>query len=93
LYAVIMFIFSGGNEEKIKKAWNSIRYWLLWFILTLVILVAIPWFLRTIKVSGYEEYTASNIFSKAKEILNTAVWVFNTTDLPNAWNSYSDYEL
>jgi cbb3-type cytochrome oxidase subunit 3 len=26
LYAVIMFIFSGGNEEKIKKAWNSIRY-------------------------------------------------------------------
>jgi heme/copper-type cytochrome/quinol oxidase subunit 2 len=29
VYATFMFIFSGGNEEKIKKAWNSIRYALL----------------------------------------------------------------
>lgn len=82
IYAIFMFIFSWGNEEKIKKAWSSIRYSILWFILTLIILVAIPWFLRAIKVPWYNQYTSSNIFKTAKIWVKRIVNVFQNTDNP-----------
>ena len=77
VYSIFMFVFSGGDEAKIKKAWNSIRYALLWFLLTLVILFAIPWFLRTIKVPWYKAYTSTAIFKTAKWWLFKVVDVFN----------------
>jgi ABC-type Fe3+ transport system permease subunit len=92
VYSVFMFIFSWWNEEKIKKAWNSIRYAILWLILTLFILFAIPWFLRTIKVPWYKNYTAWNIFKTAKGWLNRVVDVFNNTQSPLHWN-IDDYQL
>lgn len=82
-YAVIMFIFSWWDETKIKKAWNSIRYSLLWFILTLIILFAIPWILRTLHVPWYKLYTSTNIFKTSKLWLNKIIWVFEQ----NKWNT------
>jgi len=82
VYSIFMFVFSGGNEEKIKKAWNSIRYALLWFILTLIILFAVPWFLRAIHVPGYTQYTSANVFKKSKEWLNRVINIFNETEWP-----------
>ncbi len=81
VYSIFMFVFSGGDEWKIKKAWNSIRYALLWFLLTLVILFAIPWFLRTIRVPWYQTYTSATIFKTAKW------WLFKIVDVFNQKNS------
>ena len=81
-YAIFMFIFSWGDEWKIKKAWSSIRYAILGFILTLVILVAIPWFLRLIKVPWYSQYTSINIFKTAKMWVIKVVEVFENTNNP-----------
>jgi len=92
VYSIFMFVFSGGNEEKIKKAWNSIRYALLWFILTLIILFAVPWFLRAIHVPGYTQYTSANVFKKSKEWLNRIIDVFNNTDSPVDYDTW-DYSL
>ena len=92
VYAIFMFIFSGGNEEKIKKAWNSIRYAILWFILTLVILFAIPWALRAMKVPGYQYYTSENIFKTAKLWLNKTIEVFNGNKSTPV-DTTSEYEL
>jgi len=78
IYSIFMFVFSGGNEEKIKKAWSSLRYALLWFILTLIILFAVPWFLRAIHVPGYSKYTSANVFANSKMWLNKIIWVFNS---------------
>ena len=78
VYAIFMFVFSGWNEEKIKKAWASIRYALLWFILTLIILFAVPWFLRAIHVPWYNKYTSANVFANSKMWLNKIIWVFNS---------------
>jgi len=94
VYAIFMFVFSGWDEWKIKKAWNSIRYALLWFLLTLVILFAIPGFLRTIKVPWYKAYTSIAIFKTAKWWLFKVVEVFdqqknNTIDS----NVNGDYSL
>jgi len=94
LYAVFMFIFSWGNEEKIKKAWSSIRYAILGFILTLIVLIAIPWFLRAIKVPWYSQYTSTNIFKTAKMWVTKVVGVFENTSSPvNLDSNSNNYEL
>ena len=93
VYSIIMFVFSGGNEEKIKKAWNSIRYALFWFMLTLIILFAVPWFLKVIRVPGYNQYTATNIFKEAKVWLNKMIWVFSKTTDSNYYENNWDYSL
>ena len=84
-----MFVFSGWNEEKIKKAWSSIRYALLWFILTLIILFAVPWFLRAIHVPWYEKYTSQNVFNNSKKWLNKIISVFGSEtdpyDIDSGW--------
>jgi len=95
IYSIVMFVFSGGNEERIKKAWNSIRYALLWFILTLIILFAVPWFLRAIHVPWYRQYTSENVFKTAKVWLNRIIDVFNKTESPIDYdtNDVGDYSL
>ena len=94
IYSIVMFVFSGGNEERIKKAWNSIRYALLWFILTLIILFAVPWFLRAIHVPWYRQYTSENVFKTAKIWLNRVIDVFNKTDSPIDYQADDgDYSL
>lgn len=89
VYSIFMFIFSWGNEEKIKKAWASIRYAILWFILTLIILVALPWLLRAIKVPWYEQYTPENIFQSSKSWVTKIMGVFKQGDTSD--DEYSDY--
>jgi len=93
VYSIFMFIFSWWNEEKIKKAWNSIRYALLWFMLTLIILFAVPWALRAVKVPWYNFYTSSNIFKVAKIWLKKIVKVFNNTGKLTPINYDRDYQL
>jgi len=93
IYSIIMFVFSWGNEEKIKKAWNSIRYALLWFILTLIILFAVPWFLRAIHIPWYRQYTSENIFKTSKTWLNKVIDVFNKTDSPIDYGDDGEYNL
>ena len=92
LYAIFMFVFSWGNEEKIKKAWSSIRYALLWFILTLIILFAIPWFLRAIKVPNYHIYTSTNIFKTSKKWLNKIIHVFQQPS-SRPYSSDEEYDM
>jgi len=94
VYAIFMFVFSWWNEEKIKKAWSSIRYALLWFLLTLIVLFAIPWFLRAIKVPGYRQYTSQNVFKTAKWWVYTIMWVFHSTKSPVDYSDDGwDYSL
>lgn len=92
LYSIFTFIFSWGNEEKIKKAWSSIRYAILGFILTLIILIAVPWFLRAIKVPWYKQYTSTNVFINAKSLVNIIVKIFQNNNGPvgTDTNSYLD---
>lgn len=80
-YAIITFIFSAGDPEKIKKAWNSIRYMILGIVMTLMVLFIFPIILKKVQVPGYEYYTASNIFSQVSVI----TWWFL-----NLWKEAAD---
>ncbi len=68
--AILLFIFSHGQEEKKQSAWNSIRYMIIGLILTIFLLTIFPVVFRQLRVSGYEVYTARNIFDRAGEIIN-----------------------
>lgn len=66
--AIFLFIFSSGNEEKIKQAWNSIRYMILWIIFTIAILFLFPVILSKANFVGYETFNAQSIFNQATRI-------------------------
>jgi divalent metal cation (Fe/Co/Zn/Cd) transporter len=40
--AIIQFVFSNGDGEKIKKAWNGIRYTIIGMIITIFLLFFFP---------------------------------------------------
>jgi uncharacterized BrkB/YihY/UPF0761 family membrane protein len=96
-YAIFLFIFSAGDPEKIKKAWNSIRFMILGIILTLSFLFIFPIIFKRMKLPGYEMYTASNVFSHASYLLRSligfgseAIQEYQTDD--NIDDGAADYE-
>jgi uncharacterized BrkB/YihY/UPF0761 family membrane protein len=50
--AIIQFIFSNGDNEKIKKAWNGIRYTIIGMIITIVLLFIFPIIFQKIGLQG-----------------------------------------
>ena len=70
IYDIFFFIFSHGEEEKKKSAWDSIRYMIIGIILTIFLLTVFPIILKGLKVTGYEEYNAKNVFTRAGDIID-----------------------
>lgn len=69
--AIFFFIFSQGKDEKIKKAWNSIRYMIIWIFLTVILLFLFPLIFKWVWLENYERYKAKSIFNKASSILSS----------------------
>ncbi len=67
--AVWLFIFSWGDEAKIKQAWTSIRFMILGILMTLAFLFIFPLLFKSMKVPGYEVYTAQSIFKQATAVI------------------------
>ena len=67
--SIFQFIFSRGEPDKIKTAWNNIRFMIIWLILTIVLLFIFPLVFRLFEVEWYQVYTAKNIFNKAGDII------------------------
>ncbi len=68
--AIIMFVFSHSKEENKKKWRNSIRFMIIWVILTILLLFLVPLVLRLMKVPKYDVYTPVNVFGRAGELVN-----------------------
>jgi heme/copper-type cytochrome/quinol oxidase subunit 2 len=83
-FAIFQFVFSSGDTEKIKKAWNSIRFMILWIFMTLIFLFIFPIIFRRLEVPGYEAYTARNIFQKSTDLIQ-AFFLFG-------WEAVQDYQ-
>jgi len=72
--AILMFIFSHGEEDKIKKAWSSIRFMILWIFLTVILLFVFPLVFKWMSVPNPEAYSAKNIFNRVWEVVR---WLTN----------------
>ena len=69
-YAIFLFVFSAGDPDKIKTAWNSIRYMLMGIILTIFLLFIFPVIFKRVWVENAEQFEASSIFNMATQIVN-----------------------
>jgi len=67
--AIFYFIFSQWKDEKIKKAWNSIRYMIMWIFLSVAFLFVFPLIFKWLWLDEADAYSAKNIFNKAWELL------------------------
>ena len=67
--AVFYFISSEGKEDKVKNAWNSIRYMVIGLFLTLMLLFAVPPLLKVFKLPGSEAFSTQGIFRKMGDII------------------------
>jgi len=80
IYALIrsiyMFIFAHWDTEKVKKAYSSIRFMILWVLLTIALLFIFPLIFKRMKFPNAEEYTARNIFGRAGEIIKSFWWMW-----------------
>ena len=86
--AIFFFIFSQWKDEKIKKAWNSIRYMIIWIFLTVILLFLFPFIFKLVWMDNYEKYNAKSIFNKAWDIISG---VFEIKDVIKESQEQSKY--
>jgi|GEM_PF-1234499 len=73
------YITSGGKDDKIKEAANSVRHLVTGIVLTIVFLFVMPLIFQKLQIKGYEYYSAKNIFARAGEIMQAVLDVDNFT--------------
>lgn len=93
--AIFFFIFSGGKEEQKKKWWNSVRFMVIWVILSIGLLISFPYVLKSMNVELTEDYSTKKVFSKAWELfkkLFEITRIVKESQLENEfrWNMYYD---
>ncbi len=73
--AIILFIFSQGAEDKIKKAWDTIRYMVIGLFLTIFLLFLGPYLIKLFAPDKMvtSVYTVKNVFAKMGDIVSTTV--------------------
>lgn len=83
-YAIFLFIFSKWDDNKVKSAWNSIRYMIIGIFLTVMLLFAWPTLLRLFNMPNSGIYSAKNIFNKIGTVVSClSEWVVYVTKHPN----------
>ncbi len=89
----LLLILSGGKDDKIKPAINTIRYAVIGIIVTVFTIFVFPilWRLLWLDVEKYAE--PKRIFEKIEEIWNKVFWNSNTytTDIENIDELPSDF--
>jgi Type IV secretion system pilin len=71
----VMLILSGGKDEKVKPAINSIRYSVIGLIVIVIALFITPKIVEFMGLDGVQEYLAPNrIFASMKNIATNVFW-------------------
>ena len=95
--AIIQFVFSNGDWEKIKKARNGIRYTIIGMIITVLLLFFFPILFAKIWSQNSKAYSASAILERAmwlgRRILSTWSDVTSSPWTLDWWSSYSENPL
>jgi hypothetical protein len=93
----LLLILSGGKDDKIKPAINTIRYAIIWVVITVISIFLFPilWKLLWLDVEKYAK--PDRIFETIESIWNKIFWwgdikVPDSTlnDIDNLWPDFSD---
>ncbi len=84
LWGWLLLILSGGKDEKIKPAINTIRYAVIWVIVTVLTIFLFPVFGNIIGIDVERYAKPQRIFEKIEEI-----WakIFGSSDSNTYWDS------
>lgn len=93
----LLLILSGGKDDKIKPAINTIRYAIIWVVITVLSIFLFPILGRLLGLDVEKYAKPDRIFQKIEEIWNAIFgwWSISTepTDLNNIdelWSDFSD---
>lgn len=83
LWGWLLLILSGGNDEKIKPAINTIRYAVIGIVVTVLTIFIFPilWRLLWLDVEKYAE--PKRIFEKIEEIWDKIFWTSSNSKSSN----------
>jgi len=81
LWGGLLLILSGGKDEKIKPAINTIRFAIIWVVITVLTIFLFPVFGRLLGIDVEKYAKPQRIFEKIEEIWN----------LVFGWESSSSY--
>lgn len=91
ILAIFQFIFSRWEEAKRKKAWDTIRYMILWIILTIFLLYLFPIAFEKLKIEWYKQYTAQKIFQRSWELIKSLIETTTNTKSNNQYTPKKNY--
>ncbi len=100
LVAIFRFVFAWWDADKVKSAYNSIRYMIIGLLFTAFLLFIFPLLFKLIQIPDYEFFTARNIFARVWEIIQYVfqIWglarensgLFEPLDTwSSRWSNYS----
>ncbi len=86
----LLLILSGGKDDKIKPAINTIRYAIIWVIVTVLTIFLFPILGRLLGLDVEKYAQPKRIFEKIEEIWNT---IFSTNDQSSSssWDFTDDF--
>lgn len=85
----LLLILSGGKDDKIKPAINTIRYAIIGVIVTVLTIFLFPilWRLLGLDVEKYAQ--PKRIFEKIEDIWNSIFWTSSTSS--SSWDFSDDF--
>lgn len=84
----VMLILSGGKDEKVKPAINSIRYSVIGLIVIVISLFVAPKIVEFMGLDGIQDYLAPNrVFASMKNIANTVFGGSSASDFGTSTNT------
>ncbi len=86
LWGWLLLILSGGKDEKIKPAINTIRYAVIWIIVTVFTIFVFPIFWRLLGLDVEKYAEPKRIFEKIEEIWTKLFWNSSSVDTVNTIN-------
>lgn len=86
LWGWLLLILSGGKDEKIKPAINTIRYAVIWIIVTVFTIFVFPIFWRLLGLDVEKYAEPKRIFEKIEEIGTKLFWNSSSIDTVNTIN-------
>jgi len=92
LWGGLLLILSGGKDEKIKPAINTIRFAIIWVVITVLTIFLFPVFGRLLGIDVEKYAKPQRIFEKIEEIWNLVFgWESSTSYNTETPDSLDDF--
>lgn len=87
----LMLILSGGKDEKVKPAINSIRYAVIWIIVIVIAIFVAPKVSEMLGLGQHDYLSPKSVFDTIKMLMNRIFWTSTWTDYNSQSTDLTDF--